>query len=204
MAKKIIKIKKSLNINKVKPLIEHHPSQKNTESNKTKDKQNEIYSNECNEDIFNQNQNLNAPGEKENIYIEIKNEENEFPAQTNKEEFKAIEKQKQNIPKNENIPVVNNENNENDIIEVNEEMELNNIIIDDFNLFNEMHFDNSPEEKIDFNGIRNISTNHCNNNWIIQNHRYNSLYNESNEQCQSSFNHVNNINTQYKLNQKFG
>ena len=203
MAKKIIKIKKSLNINKVKPLIEHHLSKKNTESNKTKDKPNEIYSNECNEDIFNQNQNLNVPGEKENIYIEIKNEENELPAQTNKEEFKAIEKQKQNIPKNENQPE-NNENNENNIIEVNEEIEFNNIIIDDFNLFNEMHFDNLPEEKIDFNGIRNISTNHCNNNWIIQNHRYNSLYNESNEQCQSSFNHVNNINTQYKLNQKFG
>ena len=200
MAKKIIKIKKSLYIKKVKPLIEHHPSKKNTESNKTKDKPNEIYSNECNEDIFNQNQNLNSPEEKENIYIEIKNEENELPAQTNKEESKPIEKQKQNIPKNEKVP----ENNENDIIEVNEEMELNNIIIDDFNLFNEMHFDNLPEEKIDFNGIRNISTNHCNNNWIIQNHRYNSLYNESNDECQRSFNHVNNINTHNKIHQKFG
>lgn len=203
MVKKIIKIKKSLNIKKVKPLIEQHPPKKNTESNKEKIKPTEIYSNECNEDIFNQNQNLNDSAEKEIIYIEIKNEENEVPSHTNKEEQKE-----QIVQENENIPKENNENNENDIIEVNEETQLNiindNIIINDFSLFNEIHFDNSPEEKLDFNAIQNLSSNHFNNNWIIQNYRYNSLNNGSIDQSQCSFNHINNINNQHKSHQKFG
>lgn len=207
MVKKIIKIKKSLHIKKVKPLIEQHPSKKNTVSNKEKVKPTEIYSNECNEDIFNQNQNLNGQAEKEIICIEIKNEENEVPAHTNKEESKkAIEQQKQIVQENENIPKENNENNENDIIEVNEETYYynDNIIINDFNLFNEINFDNSPEEEIDFNAIQNLSSNHCNNSWIIQNHQYNSLDNGSIDQSQCSFNRINNINNQHKTHQKFG
>ena len=151
---------------KDKPIVEYLQSEKNSETNNSKDITIRImYSNESNEEIFGQKINF---ADKENLEILVNKVSTSNTCNQNIE-TKVDDKEEMTIEvkndKGVTIYCAREGGPKSDKKKENEEAQSNrindnNIIIDNFNLLNEVSFYNSPDETINFDSISNICTNH--------------------------------------------